>query len=325
MSSTLTLPDPADRARQRDEDAQYYRQVLHKFIAMGTDLAEAVHRQALAEPAAAPAPQSQPEDEPAAPSPTPSQATTFDRLARTVRRTIALARKLSEPAREAPGPKLHLKECPLEECPKQRRTDLRRDGRPPRRAVRAPRGTRFRRRRGPRRRPRRAVACRPDREHPPRHRSRHPVRRRALAAPHAPKRASERPKRDVRPLRPSRSDPPEGAPEGAPAERVQGRRANERAAQDHSINPWHPAPRHRPASSLIRTPGATQDGACRPRPTAAAIILPEVPPQAPSATPAAAAARAPAPTAAPRATPDQTRPAPPRPAARSRAPHRATR
>ncbi len=116
MSSTPALPDPADRARQRDEDAQYYRQVLHKLIAMGTDLAEAVHRQALAEPAAAA--QCQPEDEPAAPSPTPTQATSFDRLARTVRRTIALARKLSEPAREAPGPKLRLNECPNE-----RRTD----------------------------------------------------------------------------------------------------------------------------------------------------------------------------------------------------------
>ena len=116
MSSGPALSDPADLARQRDEDAQYYRQVLHKFIAMGTDLAEAVHRQALAEPTAAP--QSQPEDQQAAPTPSPSQAITFDRLARTVRRTIALARKLSEPAREAPGPKLR-----LNECQKQRRTD----------------------------------------------------------------------------------------------------------------------------------------------------------------------------------------------------------
>ena len=105
--STPSPPEPTDRARQRDEDAQYYRQVLHKFIAMGTDLAEAVHRQALAEPAA---PQSQPEDEPAAPNLSPQQAVTFDRLARTVRRTIALARKLSEPVREAPGSKLRPKE-----------------------------------------------------------------------------------------------------------------------------------------------------------------------------------------------------------------------
>ncbi|MBV9750644.1 MAG: hypothetical protein JO157_17690, partial [Acetobacteraceae bacterium] len=38
----------------------------------------------------------------------------FDRLARTVRRTVALARKLSEPAREAPGPKLRPAQCPHE-------------------------------------------------------------------------------------------------------------------------------------------------------------------------------------------------------------------
>ncbi len=120
MSSTPALLDPADLARQRDEDAQYYRQVLHKLIAMGTDLAEAVHRQALAEPAA---PQNQPEDQPAAPSPSPSQATTFDRLARAVRRTIALARKLSEPVREAPGPKLRLQECPKDRRPDCAETD----------------------------------------------------------------------------------------------------------------------------------------------------------------------------------------------------------
>ncbi len=121
MSSTPALLEPADLARQRDEDAQYDRQVLHKLIAMGTDLAEAVHRQALAEPAAAP--QNQPEDQPAAPKPTPNQATTFDRLARTVRRTIALARKLSEPAREAPGPKLRLSECPNARRPDCAETD----------------------------------------------------------------------------------------------------------------------------------------------------------------------------------------------------------
>ncbi len=120
MSSTPALLEPADLARQRDEDAQYYRQVLHKLIAMGTDLAEAVHRQAMAEPAAA---QSQPEDQLAAPSPSPQQATTFDRLTRTVRRTIALARKLSEPAREAPGPKLRPTECPPERRPDCAETD----------------------------------------------------------------------------------------------------------------------------------------------------------------------------------------------------------
>ena len=261
MSSTPALLDPADRARQRDEDAQYYRQVLHKFIAMGTDLAEAVHRQALADPAA---PHNQPEDEPAAPSPTPKQAITFDRLTRCVRRTIALARKLSEPSREAPGPKLHLKECSPEECPNKRRPEKRGTDSAETDALHAE----------PCERPEgadcdadedlgddldeqsladliasirhdTALATLSDAE-----------LRQHRTPPKAQGSAQEGvPKRDVRPLRPSRSDPPKEAPEGAPAKRAQGRRPNERAAQDHSINPWHPAPRHRPASSLIRTPG----------------------------------------------------------------------
>ena len=32
MSSSLTLPEPTDPARQRDEDTRYYRQVLHELI-----------------------------------------------------------------------------------------------------------------------------------------------------------------------------------------------------------------------------------------------------------------------------------------------------
>ena len=119
MSATPALPEPSDLAHstqvsQRDEDAQYYRQVLNKLIAMGTDLAAAVHRQALTEPA---------QSQPASPGPTPNQAIAFDRLARTVRRTIALARKLSEPAREAPGPKLRPTECPNHRRPDCAATD----------------------------------------------------------------------------------------------------------------------------------------------------------------------------------------------------------
>lgn len=88
-------------ARQRAEDAQYYREVLHKLIALGSDLAAAVVRQATAEPGptmiedAAGQRASQ-----RAPCPDPSIA--FDRIARAVRRTIALARKLSEPDRAPP-------------------------------------------------------------------------------------------------------------------------------------------------------------------------------------------------------------------------------
>ena len=96
MSSTPSRPEPTDRATQRDEDAQYYRQVLHELIEIGTDLTRTLHRQAAPEtnnqPAAAPA---------AAPAPDPTIA--FDRIARTLRRTISLARKLSDPAQPRPA------------------------------------------------------------------------------------------------------------------------------------------------------------------------------------------------------------------------------
>ncbi len=101
MSSSPALTDPADRASptpvsQRDEDAQYYRQVLHELIELGADLARTLHRQAAATPAAAPEPA------PArALQPDPSIA--FERIARTIRRTIALARKLSDPTQPRPA------------------------------------------------------------------------------------------------------------------------------------------------------------------------------------------------------------------------------
>ena len=124
MSPTPSLPEPADCARpnplsQRDEDAQYYRGILHELVEMATDIARAVHRQATAEQPAEHGPESdgQSDGQPAA-SPTPDPSIAFDRIARTIRRTIALARKLSEPVREAPGPK-----CRLKECPEERRTD----------------------------------------------------------------------------------------------------------------------------------------------------------------------------------------------------------
>ena len=98
MSSTPFRPDPVNCATQRDEDAQYYRQVLHELIAIGTDLARALHRQAAPEsnnqPSAAPAP---------AQVPQPDPTIAFDRIARTLRRTIALARKITDPARPAPA------------------------------------------------------------------------------------------------------------------------------------------------------------------------------------------------------------------------------
>ena len=95
MSSSPALPDPADRATQRDEDAQYYRQVLHELVEIGARLARAIDRQAAAAPGAAPEPAP-------AQAPQPDPTIAFDRIARTLRRTIALARKLSDPAQ--PGP-----------------------------------------------------------------------------------------------------------------------------------------------------------------------------------------------------------------------------
>jgi hypothetical protein len=97
MSPTPSRPEPADLespncASQRDEDAQYYRQVLHELIDMGADLARALHKQVTSAPTPDPA---------AAPAPDPAIA--FDRIARTIRRTIALARKLAEPAPPSPA------------------------------------------------------------------------------------------------------------------------------------------------------------------------------------------------------------------------------
>ena len=98
MSSTPSHPEPADHARpnpasQRDEDAQYYRHILHELIEIGADLARALHRQATPEPSTEPGPE---------PASRPDPTIAFDRIARTLRRTIALARKISAPT--PPGP-----------------------------------------------------------------------------------------------------------------------------------------------------------------------------------------------------------------------------
>ncbi len=129
MSSSPTLPNPADRATQRDEDAQYYRGILHGLVEMANDIARVVHRQATAAQSAAPtsgaaAQPQQPQPAPA-PAAAPALAVAFDRLARTIRRTIALARKLSEPDRAPPGPKPHPTGRCTECCPsaRQRRPD----------------------------------------------------------------------------------------------------------------------------------------------------------------------------------------------------------
>ena len=84
-------PTPTDTEPHEDH-ARYYRAILHDLIDMGASLARQVHRQATAEPA------------------TPATDHTdhtiaFDRIARTVRRTIVLARILDQPlaARKQPS------------------------------------------------------------------------------------------------------------------------------------------------------------------------------------------------------------------------------
>ena len=100
MSSHPTsLTDPGQQAA----DAHHYREVLHDLIGMGTALARRLHDQAIA-PAPRPAPA------PAAPSPAPdliALATAFDRIARAVRRSIALARTLAQPIAPAQDPAAH--------------------------------------------------------------------------------------------------------------------------------------------------------------------------------------------------------------------------
>ncbi len=99
-------------------DAQYYRQVLHDLIDMGTGLARLLHQQASVQAAQwtpTPAAPQAPAPQPALPA-TPdalisdtliSIAAAFDRIARAVRRSIALARSLADPVPPTRNPAQH--------------------------------------------------------------------------------------------------------------------------------------------------------------------------------------------------------------------------
>jgi hypothetical protein len=125
MSSTAPAHNPANHATQRAEDAQYHRQMLHELADMGMDIARVLHRHAIAagdfpegqpashlrcagakraEGAESAAPETRPAASAAAPSPAIAASAAFERIARAVGRTIALARKLTEPDR-APASK----------------------------------------------------------------------------------------------------------------------------------------------------------------------------------------------------------------------------
>ncbi len=106
-----TEPEP-HAPGQHAADAHYYRHILHDLIDMGTGFARLLHQQASAQAAqqTTPATQQDPLPQPA-PAPAPavpipdtliSLAAAFDRIARAVRRSIALTRSLNavQPARD---------------------------------------------------------------------------------------------------------------------------------------------------------------------------------------------------------------------------------
>ena len=85
----MSLPSPAvGPSTSLDEDAQYYRQALHSLIDMGMDIARTLHAEATS---------------PETPA-REASAAAFDRVARTVRRCVLLARKVAEPLPPAPNP-----------------------------------------------------------------------------------------------------------------------------------------------------------------------------------------------------------------------------
>jgi len=89
MTSRPTPPETT----QTDTDKAYYRRVLHDLIDMGSDLARQVHQQATraAEARTAALPPN------TTPDPASDHTLAFDRMARAIRRTIALARHIAEP------------------------------------------------------------------------------------------------------------------------------------------------------------------------------------------------------------------------------------
>jgi hypothetical protein len=80
---------PQNEADQHAQDTHYYRRILHDLIDLGADLARLVHQHAKAEAA-------KPDTAPSS-GPAPDPTIAFERIARTIRRSIALARKLTEP------------------------------------------------------------------------------------------------------------------------------------------------------------------------------------------------------------------------------------
>jgi len=109
MSTQPTPAAPQDAHGHQAADTHYYREVLHGLITIGASLANFLHQQAAAQaqpPQQAPAPQPEPPPAPA-PNPLINTVVAFDRTSRAVRRCIALARTLTDPAAPAHPPPQH--------------------------------------------------------------------------------------------------------------------------------------------------------------------------------------------------------------------------
>jgi hypothetical protein len=92
MNSHPTTAEPDAAADQRAEDAQYYRRALHEMIDVGVAMIREVHQQALPQNGAALLGL---DDTGAAPA--MDRFSAYERLSRSVRRSIMLARLVCEP------------------------------------------------------------------------------------------------------------------------------------------------------------------------------------------------------------------------------------
>ena len=104
MSAHATQSEPHTNPGPQAEDDQFYREILHGLINVGAELTRHLPQQAAAQ---AQAPQHDPAPQPA-PAPSPdavaSVAIAYDRITRAVRRCIALARSLNDPAQPPKHP-----------------------------------------------------------------------------------------------------------------------------------------------------------------------------------------------------------------------------
>ncbi len=117
MSTHATPAEPTIDPGAYAADARHHREVLNELIDMGADLARLLHKQATtvgwvseAQPTITPPPDASLSNSPQNPQSTPTLAATtpdltlaFDRIARCVRRTVLLARRIAEPMPAGPA------------------------------------------------------------------------------------------------------------------------------------------------------------------------------------------------------------------------------